>query len=228
MTRNIYSECYTAPRLLQLLSCMVSRVQLMKRWKRRVTLPLLSSFYHLFLFWSPLVLHLEPPGWYCCRFPLICSPPAVFLLRPLLLVVLPGGLRCTAHLGVGRMVGTLNLLMQPFVAIASELAAPLPGSADRCSRTLPQLPAIGYLLLPTFCVCVCMYIHCICFPNKGNTQIYEQICHMHQAHTSTLTLVQVHAYTNTQKDNKVMSLIFSYSYHTNSSFLFESQYLQKQ
>lgn len=149
----------------------------------------------------PLVLHLKPPGWYCCRFPLICPPPAVFLLRPLLLVVLPSGLRYTAHLGVGRMVGALNLLMQPFVAIASELAAPLPGSTDRCSRTLPQLPAIGYLLLLMFSVsaCVCVCIHYICFPNKGNTQIYEQIHHMHHAHTSTVTQVQVHTYTNTQR-----------------------------
>lgn len=197
-------------------------------WRGEVTLPLLSCSNHLFLFWSPLVLHLKPSGWYCCRFPLICSPPAVFLLRPLLLVVLPGGLRYTAHLGVGRMVGTLNLLMQPFVAIASELAAPLPGSADRCSRTLPQLPAIGYLLLLTFSVFVCVCIYVVYVFQTKVTQIYEQICHMHQGHTSKLPLMQVHVDTNTQKENKVTSLIFSYTYHKYPSFQFGSQHLEKQ
>lgn len=121
-------------------------------------------------------LHLKPSGWYCHRFSLICPVPAVFLPRPLLLVVLPGRLRYAAHLGVGRMVGTLNLLMQSFVAIASELALPLPGNTDRCSRTLPQLTAIGYLLLPT-CVRVC--IQHTCGPNNGSTQIQKQICHTH-------------------------------------------------
>lgn len=152
-----------------------------------------------------LVLHLKPPGWYCCRFPLICSPPAAFLLRPLLVVVLPGGPHHTAHLRVGGMVvvvGALNLLMQPFVAITSELTVPLPGSADRCSRTLPQLPAIGYLLLLALCVCVC-------YPNRGSTQI-SLWTNLSQAsgHRYIVTHMQVHTNTNTQRENKVMSLIF--------------------
>ena len=87
-----------------------------------------------------------------------------FFHAPSSLLCCPAGCaarRGAAHLGAGRMVGTLNLLMQPFVAIASELALPLPGGADRCSRTLPQLAAIGYLLLLTsrlrarVCVRVC-------------------------------------------------------------------------
>lgn len=155
-------------------------------------------------------------------------PACRFSSAPLLLVVLPGGLRYTAHLGVERMVGTLNLLMQPFVAIASELAVPLPGSADRCSRTLPQLPAIGYLLPLTFSVFVCVCIYVVYVFQTKVTQIYEQICHMHQVQTSTLPLVQVHVYTNTQKDNKVTSLIFSYTYHKYPSFLFGSQHLENQ
>lgn len=142
-------------------------VEVTRRWTRGRSAcsfsPSTSSFLR-----SPLVLHLKPSGWYRRRFSLICPTPAVFLPRPLLLVVLPDRLRYAAHLRVGRMVGTLNLLMQPFVAIASELALPLPGSADRCSRTLPQLAAIGYLLLSCVCVCVCVsecacvYVSTIC------------------------------------------------------------------
>ncbi len=52
----------------------VSQVQLMKRWKRRATVPLLSSLHHLFLFWSPLVLHLKPPWLILLSLPSYLSP----------------------------------------------------------------------------------------------------------------------------------------------------------
>lgn len=52
-------------------------------------------------------------------------------------------------------------------------------------------------------------------------------------HISSHTHTQVSAYTNTHtlkkgKENKVMSLIFPYSYHINPSFLLESKHLEKQ
>lgn len=64
-----------------------------------------------------------------------------FGVLPSFFVVWPSGLRHSAHLGVRGMVRKLNLLMQPFMAIASELAAPLPGSADRRSGPLPTAPS---------------------------------------------------------------------------------------
>lgn len=82
--------------------------------------------------------------------------------------------------------GDTKSLMQPSVAIASELATPLPGSADRCSGTLPQLPAIGYplLLSSSVCVCLCMYTACA---------IHTKVAHKYRSkyvrcikHTSTV------------------------------------------
>lgn len=104
-------------------------------------------------------------------------------------------------------MGTLNLLMQPFVAIASELALPLPGSADRCSRTLPQLAAIGYLLLPTSPALAHARVRHMCCPNKGSTRVSEHICHTHQPHTH----LQAHQYERTlpqtAEDNEVTQIL---------------------
>lgn len=68
------TERYTALRP-ESVSNQVSRVRLMRRWKRRVTVPPLSSFHHLFfLFWSPLVLHLKPPWLILLSLPSYLSP----------------------------------------------------------------------------------------------------------------------------------------------------------
>lgn len=148
------------------------------------------------------------------------STPASFLL------CCPADCATQPTLGVGGMAGTLNLLMQPFVAIASELAAPLPGRADRCSKTLPQLSAIGYLLLLALSVYVCALQ-----AKVAHKYLYEHICHMHQA-THIYVCAQAssspHKHAHTVKENKEMSLIFSYSYHMSPSFLLEFQYLEKQ
>lgn len=159
---------------------------------------LFVSSFHFFSLCSPLVLHLKPSGWYCRRFSLICPAPAVFLPRPLLLVVLPGRLFYAAHLGVGRMEGTLNLLMQPFVAIASELALPLPGSADRCSRALLQLAAIGYLLLPKSCMCVCACVYVSTIPAAQTKVAHKYRSKYVTCITHARLQSQVHADTNTR------------------------------
>lgn len=190
---------------------------------------LLSFFHHFFVFRTPLQPppQLPPAPWLILLSPfsylsLACclssvSTPTSFLL------CCPADCATQPTLGVGGMAGTLNLLMQPFVAIASELAAPLPGRADRCSRTLPQLPAIGYLLLLALSVYVCALQ-----AKVAHKYLYEHICHMHQA-THIYSCTQVHARAkHTVKENKEMPLIFSYSYHTSPSFLLESQYLEKQ
>lgn len=135
--------------------------------KRRATVLLLSSFPPPLLFQPPPSSAVPPhplnpnlsPGWYCCRFPLICPLPAVFLCHP------SPPPCCAARWTEPRSPprgwegwwgGTLNLLMQSFVAIVSELAAPLPGSADRYSKTPSTAPS--YWISITACtlyVCVC-------------------------------------------------------------------------
>lgn len=128
---------------------------------------LLPFFFHLFYFSPPfsVVLHLKPLPWLILlSLPSYLSPACRLSSAslPSFLLFCPADCATRPASKVGGMVRTLNLLMQPFVVIASELAAPLPGSADRYSGTLPQLPAIGYLLLFALSVhiCVCLCVTC--------------------------------------------------------------------
>lgn len=129
-----------------------------------------------------------------------------FFHAPSSLLCCPAGCAAQPTSGWEGWWGTLNLLMQPFVAIASELALPLPGSAVRCSRTLPQPAAIGYLLLSTSCMHVC--IHNTCCPNKGSTNTEENMSHASNTHVCSHKFML----TQTPEDNEGTHILIPVSH----------------